>query len=104
MSRISSRLRAPNGCGTTAIGNPGAPSAFACARPSVTNAVEHTVIALLDRFVTSTLSWTLHDVQDPQSPDPVMTRSHSRASSSITSAGAPTEADRFRRFTIRATP
>ena len=29
-------------------------------------------------FAASTLSWTLHDVHDPQSPEPVTTRSHSR--------------------------
>jgi hypothetical protein len=27
-------------------------------------------------FTASTLSWTLHDVQPPQSPEPLMTRSH----------------------------
>jgi len=86
------------------MGNAELPSAFACARPSETNAVEHTVRLTRPRFAISTLSWTLHDVQDPQSPEPVMTRSHSRASSSIASAGAGTEAERFLRFTTRATP
>ncbi len=104
MSRISSRLRTPKGWGTSAMGSSGAPSAFACAWPSVPKAVEHTVTAMRPRFAASTLSWTLHDVQDPQSPDPVMTRSHSRASAAMTSSGAGTEAERFLRFTTRAAP
>ena len=66
--------------------------------------MEHTVTAARPRFVASTLSWTLHDVQEPQSPDPVMTRSHSRAISSTISTGAGTDAERFLRFTTRATP
>jgi len=104
ISRTSSRLRRPNGCGITAIGSAGLPSAFACARPSVWNAVEHTVTAARPRFAISTLSWTLHDAQDPQSPEPAMTTSHSSASSRSTSSGAGTEAERFRRFTTRVTP
>ena len=39
------------------------------------NAVEQMVSAGLPRFAISTLSWILHDVQEPQSPDPVITRS-----------------------------
>jgi hypothetical protein len=69
-------VREPNGCGMTAIGRSGKPNAFACARPSVTNDVEHTRIEGTPRFRASTLSWTLHDVHEPQSPEPAMTRSH----------------------------
>jgi hypothetical protein len=39
------------------------------------NAVEQMVRAALPRFTISTLSWILHDVHEPQSPDPVITRS-----------------------------
>jgi hypothetical protein len=60
----------------TAIGNSGFPSAFACARPSVVNAVEQMVTAARPRFAISTLSWTLHDAHDPQSPEPAITTSH----------------------------
>jgi hypothetical protein len=60
----------------TAIGNAGLPSAFACARPSVRNAVEQMVTAARPCFATSTLSWTLHDAHDPQSPEPAITTSH----------------------------
>jgi len=52
------------------------PSAFACARPSVRNAVEQMVTAARPCFATSTLSWTLHDAHDPQSPEPAITTSH----------------------------
>ena len=104
MSRTSSRVRVPKGCGITAIGSFGLPSAPACARPSVMNAVEQTATAAQPRFAISTLSWTLHDAHDPQSPDPVMTRSHSSASSLTISAGAGMDAEVFLRLMTRVTP
>jgi hypothetical protein len=88
----------------TAIGSSGLPSAFACARPSVRKAVEHTVTAARPCFAISTLSWTLHDAHDPQSPEPAMTTSHSPASSRTTSSGAGTDAERFLRLMTRFTP
>ena len=88
----------------TAIGRSASPSARACALPSVTNAVEQTVTALVPRFATSTLSWTLHDVQEPQSPEPAMTTSQSVLSSSMISGLAGTEADGFLRLITRVTP
>ena len=104
MSRTSFRVRVPKGCGITAIGSSGVPSAPACARPSVVNAVEQMATAARPRFAISTLSWTLHDAHDPQSPDPVITRSHSSASSLTTSSGAGMDADVFLRLTTRRTP
>ena len=104
MLRTSSRVRRPNGCAITAIGSAGLPSAFACARPNVRNAVEQTVTAARPRFAISTLSWTLHDAHDPQSPEPAITRSHSPVTSRTISSGAGTDAERFFRFTTRATP
>ena len=104
ISRTSSRLRNPNGCGITAIGSSGLPRDFACARPSVSNAVEQMATPARPRFAISTLSWTLHDAHDPQSPDPVITKSHSCASSLTTSSGAGIEADVFLRLMMRATP
>ena len=104
ISRTSCRLREPNGCAITAIGSSGLPRDFACARPSVSNAVEQMATAARLRFAISTLSWTLHDAHDPQSPDPVITRSHSCASSLTTSSGAGIEAEVFRRLTTRFTP
>jgi hypothetical protein len=69
-------LRDPKGCGITTIGSDGLPKACAWARPSVVKAVEQIATAAQLCFATSTLSWTLHDAHDPQSPDPVITRSH----------------------------
>ncbi len=86
------------------MGKSGLPSAPACARPSVVKAVEQTATAARPRFAISTLSWTLHDAQEPQSPDPVMTRSHSSASSRTIPSGAGMEAEVFLRLTARFTP
>ena len=86
------------------MGRSDCPRAEAWARPSVANAVEQTVTAARPRFAASTLSWTLHDAQDPQSPDPAMTRSHSPVISRIISSGAGTDAERFLRLMTRATP
>ncbi len=102
--RTSSRVRSPKGCGITAIGSPAFPSAFACARPSVRNAVEQTVTAARPRFSISMLSWTLHDAHDPQSPEPAITTSHWSASSLTISSGAGTEAERFLRLMTCFTP
>lgn len=102
--RTSSRLRPPKGCGITAIGNAPLPSARACARPSVRNAVEHTVMAALPCFATSMLSWILHDAHDPQSPEPAMTTSHSPDNSAITAASAGRDADDLRRLITFAAP
>ena len=88
----------------TAIGSAGFPSAFAWARPRVRNAVEHTVTAALPRFAISTLSWTLHDAHDPQSPEPAITTSHWSESSLTISCGAGTEAELFRRLMTCFTP
>lgn len=88
----------------TAIGRSGRPRAFACARPSVVNAVEQIAIAALPRFAASTLSWTLHDAQDPQSPEPVMTTSQASLTSRSISGGAGMEAADLRRLTMALTP
>ena len=88
----------------TAIGRSGQPKARACARPSVTNAVEQIVTAARPRFAISTLSWILHDVHDPQSPDPVITKSQRSASSLYTASGAATDAARFLRLMTALTP
>lgn len=104
MSRTSSRRRKPKGCAISAIGSRGVPSACAWERPSVMKAVEQMATAARPRFAISTLSWTLHDAHDPQSPDPAITRSHWSASSRTTSSGAGTDADRFLRLMTWLTP
>ena len=88
----------------TAIGKAGFPNALAWARPRVENAVEQMVTAARPRFATSTLSWTLHDAHDPQSPEPAITTSHWSASSRTISSGAGTEAERLRRLMTCFTP
>lgn len=55
-------------------------------------------------FATSMASWRLHDVQDPQSPEPVKTTSHSLASSATSPGGAGLEALALRRITTSPTP
>jgi len=40
------------------------------------------------RFSSSMLSWTLHDVHEPQSAIPFTTTSHSRAAATSISSGA----------------
>jgi len=87
-----------------AMGSAAWPRARACARPSVSKAVEQTVSAALPCLVTSMLSWTLHDEQEPQSPEPAMTTSHSALSAAIIAGSAGIEAEVLRRFTTRATP
>ena len=104
MPRTSSRVRKPNGCAITAMGRSGRPSADAWACPRVVKAVEQIVTAARPCFAASTLSWTLHDAHDPQSPEPVITRSHSPVTSRSISSGAGTDAERFLRFITRATP
>ena len=79
------------------------PSEAACARPSVVKAVEQTVTPSRPRFAISTLSWILHDVHEPQSPEPVITTSQRSASSATMSAGAGTDAAGFLRLTTAAT-
>ena len=48
-----------------------------------------TMVAVgMPRFSNSMLSWTLHDVQDPQSAIPLITTSHSRVAAASISSGA----------------
>ena len=47
-----------------------------------------TMVAVgMPRFSSSMLSWTLHDVQEPQSAMPLITTSHSRVAASSISSG-----------------
>ena len=55
-------------------------------------------------LATSSESWRLHDVQEPQSADPAKTRSHSLDRASMISWAAPVAALAFRRITTRLTP
>ena len=86
------------------IGSCGMPSAFDCRRPIGTKAVEQTISAARPRLAICTLSWTLHDVHEPQSPDPAITSSHCSASSAMTASVAGTVATGLRRLITDFTP
>ena len=77
------------GWGTTTRGASFRPSASASERAMFSNTVEQRVTGGLPSFSISIPSWTLHDVQDPQSPIPLMMKSASLARSSRALAGAP---------------
>ena len=64
----------------------GMPRALHCILPIRVKAVEQMIRANLPRFKICTLSWTLHDVHEPQSPEPVMTKSQSRTIPAMTSS------------------
>ena len=55
-------------------------------------------------LASSIASWRLHDVQEPQSPEPAKTRSQVFASSASSSAGAGVEQLDFFLCTTAATP
>lgn len=86
------------------MGRSGWPRARAWRRPKATNSREQIVSATGPRFETSTPSWTLHEVHEPQSPEPVMTTSHCVASSSTTVLGAGMAGPRLSRFRTARTP
>ena len=69
--------------------------------PSVTarlsKALEQIIAVGRPRRSSSTVSWTLHDVQEPQSPIAVTTHSASAASASMASSGAGPVGYSFRR-------
>ena len=72
----SCSVSVPNGCGTTIKARSGAPCEEAFVRESVVKLVEMMVQAGLPSFSRVTASWTLHDEQEPQSPNPVIMASH----------------------------
>ena len=79
----------------TSSGSPETPSA----RSSLTASPWNAVVAIspegVPAFASSTASWRLHDVQDPQSAEPAKTTSHSFASSASSSGGAGVDAFAF---------
>ena len=88
----------------TISGSPDTPSAASSLTASPWNAVVPMSPAGVPSFATSMASWRLHDVHDPQSPEPAKTTSHSLASSATSSAGAAVEALALRRRTTALTP
>jgi hypothetical protein len=66
----------PRGWVITNSGKSDMPSCAASIFPIAANTSVQMTAVGTPAFWSSTASWTLHDVQDPQSPDPVMTTSH----------------------------
>ncbi len=94
-SLTSSRLMPPSGWRMTTRGSSEIPKTPASVLASLTNGSEQMTAVGTPRRSSSIVSWTLHDVHEPQSPIAVMTQSASRASSSRTSSAAPNEAFGF---------
>src|SRR5437870_2470952 len=75
------------GCRTYTAGRLGWPRLLVTMSYSVRNSSVTIVAVGMPRFSNSMLSWTLHDVQDPQSAIPLITTAHSRAAASSISSG-----------------
>lgn len=84
----------PIGCGTIAS-LPVSSSASPSSRARGSKDVVQIVSVDSPRCSSSIESWTLHDVQDPQSPVPVTTRRHSAAMRSASASPAPVAAWAF---------
>ena len=82
----------PSGCGMMAVCMFGRPKTLDWLRASAVKGAVINSTAGRPSFSASTESWTLHDVQDPQSPKPVMTTSQLSFSACIISGVAGTEA------------
>src|SRR3972149_8220917 len=91
-----SRLRLPKGWGTIAKRRSGMPSVLHSVLPSVGDSFEVNTTVVLPCFSNSMESWTLHDVQEPQSPRPVMMMSHFSSSSFLVSPGHGDDTEGFR--------
>jgi hypothetical protein len=85
-------------------GSPETPSADSSLTARPWKAVVPMRPAGVPLFASSTVSWRLHDVQDPQSAEPAKTTSHSLLSSAITSGAAGVAAFALRRCTTALTP
>ena len=88
----------------TSSGSPDAPSAAISPSARRWNTVVVINPAEVPAFASSSESWRLHDVHEPQSADPAKTRSHSLARASMISWAAPVAALALRRITTRSTP
>ena len=85
---IVSMVVPPIGCGRITVGSVGKPSVRDWLRASATNGVLMSNTVGSPSFSTSMLSWTLHDVQAPQSPKALITTSALAASAANTSGSA----------------
>ena len=87
----------PMGCGATAIGRSGIPREHRSTLPRRWKRWLHTVTVGTPRRSSSTASWILHEVQEPQSPRPTTATSTVAANSSITCGSAGMDAVGLRR-------
>src|SRR5207244_6797411 len=95
----------PMGCGTVTTGKPGRPLAVTCARASGKNSSVPRTTQATPLASNSAASWTLHDVQEPQSAEAVSATRAVAAISSRTACAAPTEEPGLlHAFTARAPP
>ena len=76
LCRSASGSRLPRGCGRTTNGYPGMPRMLDIALPLEINGSVHITAVGIPRFSRVIPSCTLHDEQEPQSPDEVITTSH----------------------------
>ena len=86
------------------MASPVTPSEATSVVASRWNAVVPISAAGVPTFAISMASWRLHDVQDPQSAEPVNTTSHCLASSAIRSGDAGVEALALRSRRTALTP
>src|SRR6185369_3982369 len=78
----------PSGCAIFTSGRSGVPNTLDCVVPSLMNGSDTMTAVTSPRLRNSDMSWTLHDVQDPQSPIALTTKSASFASWSSMLSGA----------------
>ena len=91
-SLTSSGLRPPRGWGIITKGRCGIPKFSTVVRAKNSKQSVHIVTVGLPLFSSSTESWTLHVVQDPQSAIAFITKSEVRVSSSMVASSAGTAA------------
>ena len=85
------------GCAVMAIGRSGMPKERRSTLPSRWKRWLHTVTVGMPRRSSSTASWILHEVQEPQSPNPTTATATVAANSSTTCGSAGMEAVGLRR-------
>ena len=94
----------PSGWSITSSGSPETRRAESWLTASPWNAVVAMSPAGVPSLATSNASWRLHDVQDPQSPEPAKTTSQALASSAMISGAAGLDTVALRRWTIALAP
>jgi len=99
LASTASGFRPPSGWRAMAMGNSGIPRARRSTSPRTLNRWVQTVTVGTPRRSSSTESWILHDVQDPQSPRPTIATWAEVVNSSMTSCLAAIDAEGLRWWT-----